>query len=294
MVEHLSNNKSPIISFDGFANFVSPLSSEFFSQVKILLAIGNSRQIEYLKSTRDFSGVVPAVNHFVPTMSNVGVQVNDEMRSSERSQTKDKLTAFIESLSQKISEKSLPSINGANYSAKNSVFSNPIPNPPPQLRKTSDLLENLQQALARIPSSNAQQDVISPEPSNILSRGSDESSGPETPPQPEKFRILVEIEEAMHLPKVMYKKKRKNKNKGPSAQKVEIEPSAYATFEAITNITDENKQLLPPNITKSHEGYVFTTNVVERSSNPKWNKNFDIFLDVDIMKNVSTFLPQNL
>lgn len=89
---------------------------------------------------------------------------------------------------------------------------------------------------------------------------------------------------------MVHKKHNRNRKK-PGHQQLgnEIEPSAYATFDAAlaSTLNDETKHLLPPNIVKSHEGYVYTTNVVERSSTPKWNKTFDVTLPVDMMINVS-------
>lgn len=271
MIDHLlSRNKLPIISIDGLTNFVSPLSSEFCCQVKILLAIGNEKQIEYLKATRNFENP-PEKSR--PTTAKSG----NEM--------KDRLQAFIESLSNKLPDKSLPSISESNSCPKT-----PVTTPQStQLRKTSELLESLQIALSKAPSPAAQQDFFNLHQETNNSINNESSSNSEISPQLETFRIMVEIEEAIHLPKVLVKKKRRNKNRHsqpPQNGKMEIEPTAYTTFEAITNITEETKDLLPPNIIKSHEGYVYTTNVVERTSNPHWNKKFDVLLDVDVMKNV--------
>ena len=49
MIEHLSTNILPVISIDGWTNLNSPLSSEYFGQMKVLLAVGSQNQIEYLK-----------------------------------------------------------------------------------------------------------------------------------------------------------------------------------------------------------------------------------------------------
>lgn len=283
MIEHLSQNKLPIISIDGLTNFVSPLSSEFCSQIKILLAIGNERQIEYLKATRNFAEKIAS-----GLRNNVATQAEDQSRpsSGSRNEMKDRLQAFIESLSSKLPDKSLPSISETNSIPKSPVTTIPSHSQPPLVRKTSDLLESLQKALSQAPSPSAQQDFFSMNMDNT----NNDSSACDTPPQPETFRVLVEVEEAIHLPKVLVKKKKRNKNRHAQPQKFEVDPSAYTTFEAITNISEDAKDLLPPNIIKSHEGFVYTTNVVEKSSNPHWNKKFDVFLDVDVMKNVSKFM----
>lgn len=295
MIEHLSTNKLPIISIDGFTNFVSPLSSEFCSQVRILLAIGNERQVDYLKATRNFAEKISiGGSRSNSAMQSIFEERNSQTQSrpntaSQRSEIKDRLQAFIDSLSNKLPDKSLPSIT---ESKSNSIPKSPVVSqhsqslPNSQLRKTSDLLESLQKALSQAPSQTAQEDFFSLNQES--SNNHNESSCCDTTiSQPETFRIMVEIEEAIHLPKVLVKKKRRNKNRHSQPQKFEIEPSAYTTFEAITNITEETKDLLPPNIIKSHEGFVYTTNVVEKSSNPHWNKKFDVYLDVDVMKNVS-------
>lgn len=127
------------------------------------------------------------------------------------------------------------------------------------------------------------------------------------------FPVLIEIENALHISKIFIRINKKfGKQRGGSANSVggistgcitsrcssssnnnksapqqttvyrgvtEIEPSAYVTFEATGP---------PTSVVQSHEGPVYTTNVVEKSCNPQWNKRFEVFLPVDLITCVST------
>lgn len=95
--------------------------------------------------------------------------------------------------------------------------------------------------------------------------------------------MLISIEAAANLPKVVVKKsrnKRKNKSGGvsPHQQRVEYEPLAYVTFEA--SIGSEYQS----SIVKSHEGNVYCTNVL-KGCNPQWNENFEVGVSFDVLRN---------
>lgn len=124
------------------------------------------------------------------------------------------------------------------------------------------------------------------------------------------FQVLIEIENALHLSKIFIRINKKcGKQRGGSASSMgtvstggitsrcqssnksvpqstttvyrgvtEVEPSTYVTFEATGP---------PTSIVQSHEGPVYTTNVIEKSCNPQWNKRFEVFLPVDLMTCVS-------
>ncbi|KAL6444437.1 hypothetical protein ACFW04_001941 [Cataglyphis niger] len=76
------------------------------------------------------------------------------------------------------------------------------------------------------------------------------------------FRSVVEIECALHLPKM----------KGPNKF---VEPSTYVTFQDLTHKLDPNSQL---------NSYI-TTNVFPHSCNPKWNWKCDAKLPLDLLLN---------
>lgn len=268
MIEHLSTNPLPIISIDNWSNFVSPLSSDLFCQGKVLLAIGNENQIEYLKLLRNLHNLQLPVKRI-----SAGIQVDQPRENNSpdpNAQMKDKLSAFIASLSQKLPE---PSIINNNF--------NKIPSPPssqsslPQLRKTSELLDSLQKALSLPPT------PVAPQP--IIHQSNDSDSSLSSTLQ-ERIKMRVSIEHASHLPKTVVKKKanrRKNKN-STTPQKTESEPSVYATFESALDLI--NPTQLPENVVKSHEGFVYCTKVLQ-SCDPQWNQNFDVELPLDILTN---------
>lgn len=77
------------------------------------------------------------------------------------------------------------------------------------------------------------------------------------------FRSVVEIECALHLPKM----------KGPNEF---VEPSTYVTFQDLTHKSDSSSQL---------NSYM-TTNVFPHSCNPKWNWKCDAKLPMDLLLNV--------
>lgn len=275
MIEHLSSNQLPIISVDTWCNFISPLSNELFCQGKALLAIGSENQLEYLKLLRNLNNL-PLPVRKPPIAINVE-QSKAHISPDTNSHMKNKLSAFIESLSQKLPEPSLTTNNFHKMSSSaSSISSNST-----QLRKTSDLLESLQKALARPPATVVSQPVAS---NNQIHQATDSDSSMSSVLQ-ERIRILISIEHASHLPKVVIKKKtnRNRKNKSTSTpQRSEFDPSAYATFES--SLDQPNYSLSAENVVKSHEGFVHCTTVL-KSCDPQWNQDFEVHLPLDVLTN---------
>lgn len=283
MIEHLSANQLPIISIDTWSNFISPLSSELFCQGKVLLAIGSESQIEYLKLLRSLHNLrspVPRKSAEIPKKSaEVPVEPQAAHHSLDpNSQMKNKLTAFIESLSQKLPEPSLMH----NYQKTPSMASTTSSSSgQQQLRKTSELLESLQKALAE--PSPASTPNVPPSAAINQSRNSATSDSSLSSAVQEKIRIEFSIEHASHLPKVVKKKQNRRRSKNSATpQKVEFEPSAYATFEA--SLEHINESSLPSNVVKSHEGLVHCTKV-QKGCDPHWNEVFNVQLPLDILTN---------
>lgn len=270
MIEHLSTNKLPIISTDTWCNFISPLSSELFCHGKVLLAIGNEHQVDYLVMSRN-------LHHLQAPQKVLPAQPQDNQRFSDtNAQLKSKLSAFIESLSQK-----LPEPSGVSESQQKVPL---IPSSPsncstvssqqrPQLRKTSDLLDSLQKALTKPPTATdmsffAQMNQSAQESVQNISQSSSDD-----------IKMIVSIESAANLPKVIKKvRNKKNKSKNSPQQRTEYEPISYATFEA--SIGDENQA----SIVKSHEGNVYCTKVV-KGCHPTWNENFEVGISFDVLRN---------
>lgn len=147
MIEYLSTNKLPVISMDGWCNFISPLSSTLFCQAKMLVALGNEHQIDYLKITRN-----------IPLSDRYTTEIKSPSVSETNMQLKSKLSAFIETLSSKNTETLQSKSTATSHCSMNSSQK-------PQLRKTSDLLDSLQKALAQpITESDAQNFYNSPLP----------------------------------------------------------------------------------------------------------------------------------
>lgn len=77
------------------------------------------------------------------------------------------------------------------------------------------------------------------------------------------FRIRIEIDCALHLPS--------EPNQG-------IEPTTYVSFEAFAQ--NANEEIATPN------SIVYTTDVIECSSSPQWNKQYKVSLPVDFLTDV--------
>lgn len=81
------------------------------------------------------------------------------------------------------------------------------------------------------------------------------------------FQSIVEIECALHLPKI----------EGPNES---IEPSTYVTFQDLTHKLNSGDQL---------NSYV-ATNIFSHSCNPKWNWRCNAKLSMDLLLNVCNFI----
>lgn len=149
------------------------------------------------------------------------------------------------------------------------------------MRPTSELLDELQRALAMAPT---------PAQKNAIPHMTLPNQTP-TPIEPEvkkvtMFRVHIEIESALHLPSmavhVNKKSGKRNRNAIPTAKKTnssntsEIhQPSAYATFEAAASAANANLM-------------VYATQIVESSCSPQWNKQFEVYLPVEFLQNVNS------
>jgi C2 domain-containing protein 3 len=251
MIEHLSSNHLPIISIDACTNFFSPLSNELFCQGKVLMAIGSGSQIEHLKLAKNLNNL------------SVPIQANPEHTLPSHINMKNKLTEFIESLSQK-----LPEPENTYHKLKSPSSSQP------QLKRTSDLLETLQLALSKStkPLGTLKQEIA----------GSSESST-SLVLQEKRIRILIILEHALHLHKVVKKKQNRRKNK-TNLTTSEFEPSSYATFDSSLEPQSFESNPLPENVVKSHEGFVYCSKVI-KSVDPNWNQSFDVELPLDLLTN---------
>lgn len=279
MIDHLSTNKLPIISTDSWCNFISPLSSELFCHGKILLAIGNEHQVDYLIMSRDLHRLRPPCAE--QKTQKVQQPQESQRFSDTNAQLKSKLSAFIESLSQKLPEPSgmvlenqqkVPLMQSSPSNCSSDLSQRP------QLRKTSDLLDSLQKALTQQPTNMslfAQMNEATPQ-SHIVNTSSISQSNNDD------IRMVVGIDSAANLPTVIKKiRNKRNKSKASPQQRIngtEFEPISYVTFEA--SIGDENQG----SIVKSHEGNVYCTKVV-KGCHPVWSESFDVGVSFDVLRN---------
>lgn len=172
------------------------------------------------------------------------------------------------------------------------------------MRPTSELLDDLQRALAITPTAGQKKGYglapISTMPeqrSTATSTSEPGQTDAKLPPQPppKMFRAHIEIENALHLPKFAitphkkgakrnrnsnYSEQHMNKSNGSGCSSsasttLELEPNTYVTFEAAAT------NAVPLNST------TYTTNIIEASCSPRWNKQFEIYLPAEYLQNVS-------
>lgn len=288
MMEYLDKNKLPIISIDSFTNFVTPLSNELYCQVKILLAIGNEHQIDFLKLSRNLHNLQPLQRQVNLERQNLNSATTSSFDAN--AQIKNKLSAFIDSLSQKHNlpdaiSAPLLNLEKLPLSSSSSIIS-PVSNVQSQIRSTADLLDTLQRALSQTPSPIPPPSTTNLDPFSVIQDRPEaqslfDSSSVSNSHLNDCIKMLVSIEYASNLPKIVVKKNRnKRKSKGtPPTQRLEYEPHTYATFEAEADEINEKMSTI-----KSHEGTVFCTRVV-KGCNPEYNQDFIAFISLDVLKN---------
>ncbi|XP_035792441.1 uncharacterized protein LOC118466797 [Anopheles albimanus] len=365
--EHLAHARLPVISIDGWTSIGSPLAAEPCGQLQALLAIGTESQIDLFRASRQLplhtSGDVPRTGqrsvidppidgngYTTRSLQAPGKQIPSGCgggctKQPQTSEVANMLSAFIENLAQRLpisSERSTAPSFDHSLSAGTGGPEPPVSGSPhsqanrPQLRKTADLLDNLQRALAQRPSAAMLDemgmlaglagtgrpasllDTTTPADQTPPAAGTDETpmtstGGPQSTalagtapsitvadehPEPASssdasgatdteehklIRLSIEIERAVNLPKLTVSKKYAKRHKARPSHSVPeallLEPSAYATFEG------HNLKLGSPNTVKSHEGIVYTTQVIERNCSPGWQKRFEVQLPSDLMTN---------
>lgn len=171
------------------------------------------------------------------------------------------------------------------------------------MRPTSELLDDLQRALAIAPTAGQKNGYgLSSIPLNeqrsattaTATATNEQQSKLDATPPPKMFHVHIEVENALHLPTfaIPPNKKGAKRNRniinteqnksnssgggGSGSTTMEMEPNTYVTFEAAaTNV---------PSSTTT-----YTTNIIETSCSPRWNKQFTVFLPSEYLQNVSVF-----
>lgn len=118
------------------------------------------------------------------------------------------------------------------------------------VRHTSDLLDSLQKALTL-----GSQNEINQNGTNLMIS--------------DKFKVHILIESALHLPSRKKCKSKRSKTKNPK-QHDEILPSTYVTFKGVSD-------------------NINITQVIPKSTSPKWDYRSDIYLPSELLLNVSSF-----
>lgn len=302
---------------DGWTEFMSTSTKSPpipIGNCQALLAIGTDEQINHLKSIKKLQAfrsflhepqvhlphasrvafpnhqliknvnqrLEPLVNHVLPTP--IPLQNDPTQR---RAQLAARLNTFIENLASELPDQmSKTGSSGpgqSNHMNLKSSASNanqeaqpPIP-PGKNIRATADLLDELQRALTS--ATAMRRSTTAPGPDDPGSNSTDA-----------QFCVLIEIESALNLPKQVIKLNRKHVRRGHHAQGSttaaqregsinEIEPDSYVTFVADGPTT---------NMVNTHDGPVYTTNVINKNCNPQWNKRFEVYLPVEMLLDVST------
>lgn len=299
----------PVISIDGWVTILS--DNKPLGTVQTVLAVGTTTQINNFKKSKNlqFSNkFLRMLNEFYPAQTSQSfpnaVQPNDkrkkdsaksallQMSSDPNSNLASIFSNFIDNLASRLPERHTATSDTATTDPQiNSICNNSVAvkQNNKHLRPTSELLDELQKALAIAPS--PAQRIAIPHTAIPRSQPTPELSIDTNTPKPIMFPIHIEIESALHLPSISIhvnkKSGKRNRNTVNSAKKTgnstEIQPSTYATFEASASLNATNLMS-------------YTTNIVENSCSPQWNKHFEVYMPVDFLLNVrvSFIFRQNL
>uniref|UniRef100_A0A1A9WH51 C2CD3 N-terminal C2 domain-containing protein n=1 Tax=Glossina brevipalpis TaxID=37001 RepID=A0A1A9WH51_9MUSC len=142
-----------------------------------------------------------------------------------------------------------------------------------QIKQTADLLDMLQKALSTPPSSAATT------PTPFKAANATPNLKPLQQSNAKLFKFALEIQRAIDLPlnPPAGKSKKSSKRNGSKRFPPNEPPSCYVTFQA-----DEGQY---PTY-KSHEGMVYATNIVEKSTQPRWQQRFRLATSTDYLNNL--------
>lgn len=298
-----------MISIDGWVTISSFISSNLtpVGTVQAILAVGSTKQINNLKMSK---GLLRCGNFLrlplddYPYPTTVPQSIPSTCESNQESNTKPAIpqfndrnsnfaamfSNFIDTLASRLPDRNAtetaPSIDATTQTSNSANYSLTKNGSSKFIRPTSELLDELQRALAVV-SPPIPKNFVPHAPISAAEQPIDEQNLQPEPKKVAMFRVDLEIESALHLPSmaihVNKKSGKRNRNpinkqnggsSGSSGGSTEIQPSAYATFEAAASATQLS--LLS-----------YATNIVEHSCSPLWNKHFDVFLPVEFLLNVS-------
>lgn len=280
--------------------------------MQAILAVGTTQQINHFKRFKGLSSCKNFIKHpldLYPPQSNqpnsnpiptVSSESNRNLGSNMKAQLPQfndrssnlasMLSNFIDTLAARLPDRNLSATEIATTTndattqttknVNNSVAIDKSAPPEKYMRPTSELLDELQKALSVAPTP-AQRSAI---PHATAVPTSDQTTKSEQKPTTDAkketmFRVHFEIERALHLPSISTHvskksgKRNKHSDLGRKCDTMEIQPSTYSSFEAAASPADSMMH--------------YVTNVIENSCSPQWNKQFEIFLPVEFLQNVS-------
>lgn len=292
-----------MISIDGWVTiaYAASPSNTPVGTVQAILAVGTAKQINNLKKSKNLLSCknflrLPLDLYPLQTshQSQHKSQSNDESNQKESvkapiPQMNDRnsnfaaiFSNFIDTLASRLPDRNVTAsettpTSDATTQTNNSFAKNGAGK---YMRPTSELLDELQKALAIAPTSDQRNSIphmtMPPQTPTTIEQNVQTDAMNAT-----MFRIHIEIESALHLPSmavhVNKKSGKRNRNTINPAKKncgsTEILPSAYVTFEAAATPSTSNLMS-------------YATNIVENSCSPQWNKHFEVYLPVEFLQNV--------
>lgn len=273
------------------------------------MAVGTTQQINHFKRFKNLAACKNFSKHpleLYPVQGNQSLPNSTPIESNRSSnydslpQLNDRssnlasmLSNFIDTLAARLPDRNLTvtetptkkdAATQANKNGDNNVVSDKNASGK-YMRPTSELLDELQKALSIAPTPaqrNAIQQAVLP-PIEQIAQHVDNKITSE-PKNQTMFRVHIEIESALHLPSmsihVNKRSGKRNKNNDSGKMSEATEPSTFATFSAV------------PSSNGSMMSYV--TNIVENNCSPQWNKQFEVFLPVEFLHDVSLKIHQIL
>lgn len=226
-------------------------------ELKCLLAVGSDEQIKNLKDSRGFSSTTTTLTKVI-----LDKTVLDKLQPLQ--------------------------IPATSTNHKNTQPSSSTTTTSSRIKKTSDLLDMLQKVLMTPPNTalalETQPPKTQPPSLPAASESCSHTTGalkPLTPSNIKLFKFSLDIQKAIGLPLNPASKAKKGSAKRNASKRFPPNepPSCYVTFQA-----DEGQY----QTYKSHEGMVYATNIIEKSTQPQWQQRFRLAATIDYLNNVST------
>ncbi|XP_067643127.1 uncharacterized protein [Eurosta solidaginis] len=246
MANRMVAEKLPVIAIDDWVPIINE-AREKIGEMKCLLAIGSESQINYLKAVRDLA------------------PLDSDMFSGACSRPGQDIRMPSEDIQNTINA--------------------PEQQKPKSIQRTADLMQMLQQALQQTRSANNTTEANSSMVTTIPASGNAYeavTAGSVVRLSERTFQFELNIECAASLPENAIPKGKSGKNATKRLASKRFPPgeapTTYVTFQA--DMCSGSSGLY-----NSHEGKVYATDVVERSTNPRWAQRFWVTVDSEYLEN---------